>query len=183
MIRAFHFRGADDLDHQQGFAHFGGPHILSLVTEVATRALKCVRYQKFNVHRRLRPEALAARLEKADYIKMEHDQLIKVRELLGDCGLLDLVKAHNKANNGSSAEANILLPMAFAEGSPMHPTYGAGHATVAGACVTVLKAFFDGTQKFDPKDDTNSNDAYVAHIADTNTGRSELIKNYSTPYY
>jgi len=25
----------------------------------------------------------------------------------------------------------------------MHPAYGAGHATVAGACVTVLKAFFN----------------------------------------
>lgn len=25
----------------------------------------------------------------------------------------------------------------------MHPAYGAGHATVAGACVTMLKAFFD----------------------------------------
>ena len=25
----------------------------------------------------------------------------------------------------------------------MHPSYGAGHATVAGACVTVLKAWFD----------------------------------------
>jgi len=36
-----------------------------------------------------------------------------------------------------------LLPMAFPEGSPTHPSYGAGHATVAGACVTVLKAFFD----------------------------------------
>ena len=27
----------------------------------------------------------------------------------------------------------------------MHPSYGAGHATVAGACVTVLKALFDDT--------------------------------------
>ena len=36
-----------------------------------------------------------------------------------------------------------LLPMAFPEGSPMHPAYGAGHATVAGACVSMLKAFFD----------------------------------------
>jgi hypothetical protein len=36
-----------------------------------------------------------------------------------------------------------LLPMAFPEGCPTHPAYGAGHATVAGACVTVLKAFFD----------------------------------------
>ncbi len=33
------------------------------------------------------------------------------------------------------------LPMAFQEGSPMHPSYGAGHATVAGACVTILKAY------------------------------------------
>ena len=36
-----------------------------------------------------------------------------------------------------------LLPMAFPEGSPTHPSYGSGHATVAGACVTVLKAFFN----------------------------------------
>src|SRR5262249_17913001 len=36
-----------------------------------------------------------------------------------------------------------LLPMAFPEGSPTHPAYGSGHATVAGACVTVLKAVFD----------------------------------------
>ena len=48
-----------------GFALYGGPHILTLVTEVATRALKAVRYQKFNNHLRLRPEALAARIEKA----------------------------------------------------------------------------------------------------------------------
>ena len=58
------FQRADYIDHQQAFAHFGGPHILSLVTEVATRALKAVRYQKFNVHRRMRPEVLAARLSK-----------------------------------------------------------------------------------------------------------------------
>ncbi len=30
--------------------------------------------------------------------------------------------------------------MAFAEGSPLHPAYGAGYATVTGA--TILKAFF-----------------------------------------
>ena len=40
--------------------------------------------------------------------------------------------------------ANKLLPQAFPEGSPLHPAYGAGHATVAGACVTILKAWFDG---------------------------------------
>jgi hypothetical protein len=43
---------------QEGFATFGGPHILTLVTEVATRALKAVWFQKWLVHRRLRPEAM-----------------------------------------------------------------------------------------------------------------------------
>ncbi len=40
-------------------------------------------------------------------------------------------------------DKNYLLAMAFAEGSPMHPSYGAGRATVAGGCVTMLKAFFN----------------------------------------
>ncbi|MEM9533744.1 MAG: hypothetical protein AAGA23_22685, partial [Pseudomonadota bacterium] len=43
------------------FATFGGPHILSLVCEVATRCLKAVRRQKFNYHRRARPEAMGGR--------------------------------------------------------------------------------------------------------------------------
>jgi len=38
--------------------------------------------------------------------------------------------------NGSS-----LLPLAFPEGSPLHPSYGAGHATVAGASVTSSRRF------------------------------------------
>jgi hypothetical protein len=42
-----------------------------------------------------------------------------------------------------SKSGTYLLPMAFPEGSPAHPSYGAGHATVAGASVTLLKAWFD----------------------------------------
>jgi len=42
-----------------------------------------------------------------------------------------------------SKNGTYLLPMAFPKGSPTHPAYPSGHATVAGACVTVLKAFFD----------------------------------------
>ena len=61
--RGIPFQAADNIDRQQGFAHFGGPHILSLVTEVATRALKAVRYQKFNVHRRARPEAFGGLID------------------------------------------------------------------------------------------------------------------------
>ena len=42
-----------------------------------------------------------------------------------------------------STYGSYLLPVAMPEGSPTHPSYGAGHATVAGACVTILKAWFD----------------------------------------
>lgn len=115
---------------QTGFATFGGPHILSLVTEVATRALKAVWHQKWNVHRRLRPEAYGGRVH--NYIVGSrkypiHDDLLNAQAL---------VETKNKFST-------YLLPQAFAEGSPTHPSYGAGHATVAGACVTILKAWFD----------------------------------------
>ncbi|MEM1051628.1 MAG: vanadium-dependent haloperoxidase [Pseudomonadota bacterium] len=129
-----------------GFALYGGPHILTLVTEVATRALKAVRYQKFNNHIRLRPEALAARVEKACQIQ---DKFPSSCTAFSDMAkdLEHTTKEIEKHNGSLPASQNPastkLLPMAFAEGSPMHPAYGAGHATVAGACVTILKAFFD----------------------------------------
>ena len=124
-----------------GFALYGGPHILTLVTEVATRALKAVRFQKFNNHLRLRPEALAGRIERASDIDSQFatcDAFQKLRDQIGDT-----VNEVRGFNENAIGDPTALLPMAFAEGSPMHPTYGAGHATVAGACITVLKAFFD----------------------------------------
>ncbi len=133
------FQEPNNRDHQQGFAHFGGPHILSLVTEVATRALKAVRFQKYNIHRRCRPEVLAARVHKQEDLKHMAPEIKEMYSHLFHCGILPEVAAKN-------GKDNYLLPMAFCEGSPMHPAYGAGHATVAGACVTILKAFFDHGQ-------------------------------------
>ncbi|MCY9529687.1 phosphatase PAP2 family protein [Paenibacillus alvei] len=36
-----------------------------------------------------------------------------------------------------------MLPQAYPEGCPAHPSYPAGHAVIAGAGVTMLKAFFN----------------------------------------
>lgn len=115
---------------QAGFTTFGGPHIMALVAEVSTRALKAVWYQKWQVHRRLRPEAYGGlvhltKTEVADYPLAE--------------GVLSSVAVAETYRRYGT----YLLPQAFPEGSPLHPAYGAGHATVAGACVTILKAFFD----------------------------------------
>ena len=44
------------------------------------------------------------------------------------------------------ASGTYLLPMAYPEGCPpLHPAYPAGHAAIAGACATVLKAFFQSS--------------------------------------
>ncbi len=147
------FQSPDFRDKQQGFAQFGAPHILTLVTEVATRALKAVRFQKFNVHRRLRPEAVGGWITR--YCNGKTQDLEVIAPLVAGLGkdFLREVAAHNQQQNeqfddrhsdsNNSFPDSFLLPMAFPEGSPMHPAYGAGHATVAGACVTILKAFFD----------------------------------------
>lgn len=116
--------------NQEGFGVFGGAHVLSLVTEVATRALKAVWRQKWT-HLRLRPEAYGGLIEFRSGMVGRSAQTVR------DSSAYQRILSTNSTG---------LLPMAFPEGSPMHPAYGAGHATVAGACVTVLKAFFDEDQ-------------------------------------
>jgi hypothetical protein len=117
---------------QTGFGTLGEPNFKTIVTEVATRALKAVWFQKWFVHRRLRPEAFGGRLHFHFAHGRNYDfhagELVKLQ-----AGPLQRVHAQNNT---------WLLPMAFPEGCPVHPAYGAGHATVAGACVTVLKAMF-----------------------------------------
>lgn len=142
-------RGKPKYPDQDGFGTFGGPHILSLVTEVATRALKAVWRQKWT-HLRLRPEAYAALVHRAivdDAAAPYNGFSINVERILRSSTALDRITAPSRSRRGRR-EATALLPMAFPEGSPTHPAYGAGHATVAGACVTVLKAFFDGSVQF-----------------------------------
>ena len=158
------FQDQDFRDKQQGFAQFGGPHILSLVTEVATRALKAVRFQKFNIHRRLRPEAVGGLLYQWDKFSLAEVSVIEnlFDEFSGPANLVNAIRA--------KADGGLLLPMAFPEGSPMHPSYGAGHATVAGACVTILKAFFDHGWQLPIE---NRNGDLVAYESDpSNGGRS-----------
>jgi hypothetical protein len=118
------------LTKTDAFGTFGDPHILSLVTEVASRALKTVWYQKWYVHRRLRPEAFGGRV---------HYKLTGAANYPIDSEILN----SQAVQRAYTRYGTYLLPQAFPEGSPLHPAYGAGHATVAGACVTILKAWFD----------------------------------------
>ena len=128
---------------QIGFGTFGAPQILSLVCEAATRALKAVWYQKWNVHRRIRPEAFGSLV----HLRATGVKEYPIHSDALNSAVLPRVFHHNAAQNAvtGNGPGTYLLPMAFSEGSPTHPSYGTGHGTVAGACVTVLKAWFDET--------------------------------------
>ncbi|MBS1812927.1 MAG: vanadium-dependent haloperoxidase [Acidobacteria bacterium] len=149
---------------QAGFAQFGGPHILSLVTEVATRALKAVWYQKWFVHHRLRPEEFGGRV---------HNQMSRAAEYPIHSDVLN----SRAVAEVYSKYGTYLLPMAFPEGSPTHASYGSGHATVAGACSTILKAFFDESDVIkNPKVPNADGTALVPYVGAELTVGGELNK-------
>jgi membrane-associated phospholipid phosphatase len=118
--------------NQGAFVTFGGPMILDLVARAGIEALKAAWYQKWLVHRRLRPEAYAGLVHHV----VEGNASYPVHPDVLDSAVLPLIQG---------AYGTSLLPMAFPEGSPTHTAYPAGHATIAGACVTILKAFFKET--------------------------------------
>lgn len=115
---------------QCSFGTFGAPHIQSMVCAVATLALRSVWHQKWFVHRRLRPEAFAGRI----HHHFTRQAVYPIHFQITDSSVLPEV---------ARRFGSFLLPQAYPEGSPSHPAYGGGHATVAGACVTILKAWFD----------------------------------------
>jgi PAP2 superfamily len=118
---------------QTGFATFGAPHICCLLGTACEAALTAAWFQKWLVHRRTRPEEFGGRVHQT---KTGAVQYPVHPDLLNSAAL----KAVYAANG------TYLLPQAYPEGCPLHPSYPSGHATVSGACSVLLKAFFDETQ-------------------------------------
>ena len=87
-----------------------------------------------------------------------------------------------------STYGSYLLPQAFPEGSPTHPCYPTGHGAVGGACITLLKFFFDcsrsirplligaGRDVFVPSTDGVSLNAYTVADRDNLDINGELSK-------
>lgn len=115
---------------QSGFSTFGAPHILDLLAKVANYGLKASWYQKWYLHRRLRPEEFGGALNGLQAKTVEYS----IHAELLNSPALEIA---------FSRSGTYLLPQAYSEGCPTHPSYPAGHAVIAGACATVLKAFFD----------------------------------------
>jgi hypothetical protein len=130
--------------NQMGFINFGNAHVLTLLAEACQRALKAVWYEKWINQRRLRPEAMAARIH-----NLVLDPSLITRYPINDeiwqtqnaQELLQWISDENAAQG--ARPPSYLLKQVYPEGSPMHTSFPAGHAAIAGCCGTIKKGIFN----------------------------------------
>ncbi|MBV8498536.1 MAG: phosphatase PAP2 family protein [Candidatus Eremiobacteraeota bacterium] len=115
---------------QFGDITFGNKMFLTLIAQAAIIAQKTSYYHKWLVHRRLRPEVMGGRIQ---------HQLTSRK----DYGIHPSILRADAVARAKSQQGTAFLALAYPEGCPTHPSYPAAHACNAGACATVLKAFFN----------------------------------------
>lgn len=145
---------------EHGFGTFGsassqaGPvDAVGTIPEMATRALKAAWFHKWIVNLRPRPEEVGALVQAlmTNQRPMPQAALALNRDLFNSAALPLIYGKYG----------SYLLPQAFPEGAPTHPCYPTGHGTVAGACISAIKFFFDGTQRIRPLLQAAGRDVYV----------------------
>jgi hypothetical protein len=127
---------------EHGFGTLDPADCAGTLPEMATRALKASWFHKWIVNLRQRPEEYGALVHarKTNRVPMPKAALDVHADVLNS----------QAAARTFSQFGTYLLPQAFPEGAPTHPCYPTGHGTVAGACITAIKFFFDGSQKIRP---------------------------------
>ena len=139
---------------EKPFGTMGDADAMGSLTAVATCALKAAWFHKWMKDLRLRPEEYGA-LVQANLTKSTPvpQAAAALHPDVLNSAVLPLI--HSKYGS-------YLLPQAFPEGSPTHPCYPTGHGSVAGACITAIKFFFDGSQKIRPLLNAAGRDLVVA---------------------
>jgi hypothetical protein len=127
---------------QKAFGTLGGPDAAGTMAEMATRALKAAWFHKWIVNLRLRPEEYGALVQAH---LTDPQPVPQASQHLNSDVFNSSVLGEINSKFGS-----FLLPQAFPEGCPTHPCYPTGHGSVAGACITAIKFFFDCTQTIQP---------------------------------
>jgi len=151
----------------EAFGSLGAPDVAIHSGLAAVYGLKHAWFQKWLVHRRLRPEVYAQRLElfRRDILGKGQGKPFKDPEFLKFFGeesaavweqtaVLKRIFEHNRQQNAEQSRndgGTVLLPIAFPEGSPTHPAYPGGHSAFIAAAATIAKAFFADTEISNPK--------------------------------
>jgi hypothetical protein len=135
--------------------------LLSLVTKLAMDSTWIWKWRQL----KLRPEEMAyqVHLKKTTGSGLDFDSNLMNSQVLSDV---------SNNNNG-----NFILPMVYTVGSPCHPSYPSGHATIAGAMATILKAWFNCDSSMNAVT-INTN---VFFITDQGLVRYTEDGTYSTP--
>jgi hypothetical protein len=120
----------------------------AMLAEGTVCANRACYWQKWFVHRTLRPEA---------YGGLAHRRLAHGA---GDYPLHDEFLRSEALGRSMVTHGSHLLPQAYPDASPMHSAYPGGASSVGAVGATLLKAFFDESRVFadpvqpDPRDPT-----------------------------
>lgn len=117
------------IKNEAPFVTMGPPDIQDLLHRASRGALHACWLRKI-LNLRIRPEVYAYEVNRA----MNGKNYGVHQDVLNSS---TLQRIHAKFGN-------YLLPSSYPEGSPAHPAYPSGHASIAGAAITILKAFYDG---------------------------------------
>ena len=157
------------------FATMGIIDAFGLIGDVATEAIKVTWAQKWRANRACRPEGFSGSVHN---IKVTGSNPFNINNSLfvahAGVDVLANILAHNQAQAGLPGNpftmgdaSTYLLTQLYPEGSPAHPTYPQGHSTIAGACITVIKAIWEDTTllntKFAPAKPTPGNPTTLTH--------------------
>src|SRR5262249_4020422 len=127
---------------QGGFATLGFADLVRLIGS-AHKAERHTWFDKWFVHRYQRPEVFSGRVHN----HLTHQATYPIHSDVLNSSVLAEVFNYNALVNTrrgvGGGQGSFLLPILFPTGSPAHPSAPAGHAVSAGACVTILKAWFN----------------------------------------
>lgn len=166
---------------QNGNVDFVRDEITSGIPGVNLPAQHAAWVHKWVVHRRLRPEEYGGRVH---HTLRDRGPSYPVPTALLDSTAVEITRREF---------GSALLPQAYPEGSPTHPSFPAGHAGQAGAMGTLLKAYFDcdatipDPVKPDPEDPTRlmgiDEDLTVAGEVNKLVGNLCIGRNWAGIHY
>ena len=112
-------------------ATFGLPYVQALLAEGISNSTRAAYWQKYFVHRAVRPEA---------YGGLAHHRLANG---VSDYPLHDDFLKSEALGRSKGKYGTYLLSQTYPEAAPIHSTYPGGATSVGAVTATLLKAFFD----------------------------------------
>ena len=112
-------------------ASFGLPYVQALLAEGTSYATRASYWQKYFVHRTVRPEA---------YGGLAHHRLANG---VSDYPLHDAFLGSDALGRSKAKYGTYLLSQTYPEAAPFHSAYPGGATSIGAVTATLLKAFFD----------------------------------------